>query len=194
MYAVGNRLQNFCLDYRNRSRATVQLIKQHMANDCLKLEVLQEKAMAYGFDLNWDEIFNEDTYTSVDDLIKISALLEIEISDIWVPAYKIEDEVKLRHMSEADGYLFPRSSQPQYKIYPLARTSKMPLMKGFNFHVLRRDFGDPFSTSLHTYIYNYGSETIRIRWTDDDSEFQDCLNPGDSMYLQPFIPAAPSMH
>jgi len=34
IYGVSDRLQNCRLDHRNRSRATVQEINQHMANDC----------------------------------------------------------------------------------------------------------------------------------------------------------------
>ena len=60
----------------------------------------------------------------------------------------------------------------QYKIEQLARTSKMPQVKGFSIEVLNIKLIKNMVTSLHTYIFNYGESDVGISWDDDDSTFK----------------------
>ena len=65
----------------------------------------------------------------------------------------------------------------------------MPLMKGSDIEVLDKagSLETPFLSSLHSYIYNYGSEVAGFLWEHEGEVFEDRLAPGDSAYLKPYV-------
>ena len=112
-----------------------------------------------------------------------------------IPRYNPNEEVVVKH--KKGTYFYPSDSNPLYMMNPLARTSKMPLMKWFDIEILNRNLNitdKAFDTSLHTYAYNYGRERINMIWEFNEEQYSEVINSGDSFYMQPFIRHAFSNH
>ncbi|MAG47671.1 hypothetical protein CL617_03620 [archaeon] len=185
-YALGERaIEGFTLDYRNHNKAVSQLIKQHMDNERISLESLRDLDGTID-----DRILDENQDKSFEDLQKIANVLNIEISDLMIPDYKPNEEVVVvKRKDEEEGYFYPNAENKNYRLHPLARSSKMPFMKGFEIEVLSKEknLENGFYNSLHTYVYNYGDSDLDFSWIHNGETFNDILRKGDSMYIQPFI-------
>ena len=128
----------------------------------------------------------------MEELSKIAVCLNAELKDFLIPEYKEEDEVNVKHKEKEGFYSYPGKIDPQYKIWPLARSSKMPLMKGFDIEVLKDKVSmeNPLVSSLHSYLYNYGSASVTFSWRSRGQIYKEEIRPDDSVYVQPFIPHA----
>ena len=189
-YGLGDQgIRAFCLDYRNHSRGTTQLIRQHMANENMTVDQLKRMAELKGIALDVDGMLNEERSKSFEELQSLSKCLGIELGDLLIPEFAAEEEVVVKTKSDQDSYYFPGDSEQQFRICPLARSSKMPLMKGSDIEVLDNagSLETPFLSSLHSYIYNYGSEVAGFLWEHEGEVFEDRLAPGDSAYLKPYV-------
>ena len=73
-------------------------------------------------------------------------------------------------------------------VHTLARSSKMPHMKGFDIVVMnaQKPVAD-FNSNLHSYVFNYSEEVIELCYEDGGQTYFDKLAPGDSVYLLPFV-------
>ena len=63
----------------------------------------------------------------------------------------------------------------------------MPLMKGFSFEVLSSEKNNNLITSLHSYVYNYGSSDVILSWEDKGHFFTEIIHSHDSFYMEPFV-------
>ena len=106
-----------------------------------------------------------------------------------IPRYTAQEEVVVKTRRDEDAYYFPCESETLFRVHPLARSSKMPLMKGSDIEVLNRvtSLNIPFVSSLHSYVYNYGPEVAAFIWEHEGVVFEDSLSPGDSAYLKPYV-------
>ena len=74
----------------------------------------------------------------------------------------------------------------------------MPLLRGSIVDVMsnKPDLNYPIQRSLHSYLFNFSDSPIDLLWEYDNEVFANTVNPGDSLYLKPFIKYAfgnPSM-
>ena len=191
-YALGARTRRYVLDYRESNCAQRQLIRQHMESEMMTEKELAQRLRAHGASLTVAKVFDCDIGLSDVDLGELSACLNVYPSDLFVPRYDPADEVRVKTMVEADGKLFPEGERPAYRLFRMARMRRLPLMKGFTLRPLLRtvDTVSPISSSLHTWIYNFGNTPSVFWWTDGKESHETVLNVGDSAYLQPFIPHA----
>ena len=189
LYSLGEKSKNYMLDYRNHNKSIVQLIKQHMDNENITIDALREIFQSRAISIELDKIFDEKKDKPIKDLKIISDFLHIELSELILPLYKKNDEVVIKLRSGNDSYFFPSKKERLYKIYPSARTSKMPLMKGFELRILtsKIKIQPPIECSLHSYIYNFGSDDIEFFWEENKELNIDIIQPGDSLYIQPFV-------
>ena len=166
----------------------IQLILQYMANENLSRENLKEIAERKNIELDCDAIFDVSSYFSFEDAQRLAQCLDIEATDIMLPEYKDEEVVVKSHTGE-EGLVFPNKDTPLYKIWPLAKTSKMSLMRGTNIEVVSKEANleFAFNASLHSYNYNYGESPILFTWVDSGEILSEEIQPGDSIYIQPFI-------
>ncbi len=188
-YALGNRAtDNFSLDYRS-NKANLELILQHLRNENITTDELHRILESKNLSLDINSLLSEEKEVSFEDLSTLASLLNTEIGDLMIAQYKPDEEVVVRKCVEEDSYYYPSSDEKSYRIFPLARSSKMPLMKGFDIRILAKNnkINNGFFSSLHQYAYNYGNCSIVIEWEIDENTYSDILNPGDSMYMQPFI-------
>ena len=74
-----------------------------------------------------------------------------------------------------------------YKIKKLADASHLSICRGFEIEVLGSDMNDTFEVPSHTYVYNYGKSNVQFYWEHDGNNHKKMFEPGDSIYIQPFI-------
>lgn len=191
LYVLGeDEIQSYALNSRDTTKGTTQLIRRHMANEHLTLDSLMARLRADSPDLNIEKILSGSKEPTETELEFLAKCLNVEPTDIRMPRYDPNGEVVVKHRSDGDTYFYPTDLVRAYKISPLARTSKMPLMKGFDIEVLHNDPIIPhlLSSSLHTWLFNYGDSPAKMGWVSDDGNWEEVLKPGDSAYIQPFIP------
>ena len=190
IYLLGKeRIEKSVIDYQNYNKAVHQLVQQHMENEKVSVSNLEEILKSKNLSTDINSLFDEDYTIQKSDIEMIASVLNIEISDLMIPQYKADEEVVIRHKKKNEGYFYPSKDNPLYKIYPLARTSKMPLMKGFDIEVLNKsiDMNNSFESLLHYYVYNYGENDIKFNWELNDVKYDEILHSGDSLYIQPLI-------
>jgi len=177
------------LDAEDYNKATVQLIRQYMVNENMTRDNLADLIQSEGDGINLDNILDEQKENSQEDLQAIAKYLNIELSDLMLSKSVKGHEVVVRKHSETKGYFFPNNDNKRYQIYPLARSSKMAAMKGFNIDVLSADadMENPFVSSLNSYVYNYGTGVALFKWVKDGQSYEERIEPGSSLYIQPFI-------
>lgn len=189
LYALGKRARALVLEHRQQKRAFIQLLRQHMANDDVTAAELAQLAHARAPGLDCKRVFDEGSAVTDEELRGLAACLDLEPSDLAVPPYRRSDDVLIVHRSERRAVLFPDEVLPLYRIERLARTTRMPMMRGSNVEVLARepDLERGFFHSLHTWLYNTGAVPVKLAWLDDDARHEVTLAPGDSAYLQPLL-------
>jgi len=187
LYALGEKSKNYVIDYRNNNKAIKQLIKQHMMNENMTLNNLIDLAQQQSIEINLIKLLNGKEKIPTEDLRKIAQLLNIEIDDLFIPIYKPEEEVVVKHSKPGNKYNYPDKDNSAYRIETLARTSKMPLVKGFSIEVLTDQPEKNMITSLHTYIYNFGNSDVIMCWEHKDHSYKETIRKHDSLYMQPFV-------
>ena len=187
LYALGEKTKNYVLDYRENNKAVRQLINHHMNNESITIEHLIDLAQQKSININLKDLLISDKPISKRDLKIIADFLNIELENLIIPDYKPKDEVVIKHSNSKNRYYYPNKDNIAYKIETLARTSKMPLLKGFTIEVLTKQLTKNMLTSLHSYIYNYGKSEITIIWENEGNTQKEVLKSDDSIYMQPFI-------
>ena len=187
LYVLGERSKNYVIEYRDHKKAIKQLIKQHMMNENMTINNLINLAHQQSIKIDLNELMNGNEKIPTDDLRKIALLLNIEIDDLLIPIYKPEEEVVVKYSKSGNKFIYPNKSSAAYRIEALARTSKMPLVKGFSIEVLTDQQENNLITSLHTYIYNYGDSDVILSWENEGCSYQETISKHDSLYMQPFI-------
>ena len=116
----------------------------------------------------------------------VAAAMNVRPADLMVSTLEADEEVIVHSASDGGTRLLPEVNAANYRIRELARTKHQPSLKGFAVDVLSDGKNEAeFRHSLFEYIYNYGDESILLRWAD---EREALLNPGDSACIQPMIP------
>ncbi|MBT5399076.1 hypothetical protein HOL24_00885 [bacterium] len=183
IYALGSdKIKKYVLDIRDEDKAVSQLIQQHMDNENLTKKMIPDR-------VNIDQLLDFSKKKTVRDIEEISKILNIVPSDLMVPKYQKNHEVVINKRSETKAMYYPEKENKSYKIYHASRANKLPNLKSFDVHVLtaeikERDF---FKTSLHNYIFNYGKIDVSMVWISNNKRYVQLLNPGDSVYVQPFV-------
>ena len=199
LYALGeDALKNYVLNFRDKNQATLQLIKQHMNNDMVSMDNMKMLLKEMGSDIDILEIFTANREVRFEEYEDIANVLNVEIGDIMMPKYKPEEDCVLKYISNNKSHSFPNEEIKLYDIHTLARTSKMPLLRGSIVDVIsnKPDLTHPIQRSLHSYMFNFSDSPIDLLWEYDHEIFSNIVNPGDSLYLKPFIKYAfgnPSM-
>lgn len=189
LYALGRKARGWLLSVRQPRRAFIELVRQHMANDDLTRDELEQRVRAHTPGLELRRVFDEDTELGWDEVVALASCLGVEAGDLFVPRYKSEDEVLIKRHAPHQAVMLPSEERRLYGIVRMARTTKMPFLRGSMVHVLGRSasLDDGFCSSLYTWLYNYSNVPSRIAWTDGLETRQDVLAPGDSACLLPFV-------
>ena len=190
-YYIGNeRVQSYIIDNRNPNRGTTQLINQIIEDKCLNIKNLSDLSDRKGIKINLEKLLDPNSSKSDEDLKKLAKLLNIMPGVFELPTHDDLDDVEIKDHLESESYIFnSNTAKPDYVINTLAGNNRMPLMNGFNFSIISKNADDSsaLSTSLHSYVFNYGQVPIEFQWTFDGKEYSDIIYPNDSIYLEPKI-------
>jgi len=175
---------NFALDFSTKETASAALLKYHREIANLSMEELAKRTA-----LTINDLMNFESGSkipSLSDLEKIAQALTINIRDI-LPNDKIEDKVIVKHHGEGRKWFYPENTK-SYEFLELASTTTLPFSKAFEVQVQNSN-GTMYdlNSGLHQYVYNVGSEPIMINWKFAEKKHNEIINPGDSMYVKPFI-------
>jgi methylphosphonate synthase len=123
---------------------------------------------------------------SLNQIEKIANALTINIRDL-LSNDKIEDKVIVLYYNECKTWFYPENTKI-YELRQLASTTALPFSKSFEIKVLNSTNSElDLKSGLHQYIYNVGNNAISLSWMFNDIKYNEIINPGDSLYLKPFI-------
>lgn len=191
IYNLGlDRVKKFQLPILQKNHSIQKLIYQHLANENLTTNILQEKIVKHGIDLDLNTILESNHEISDQQLYDLSKFLYVEPYDLMMPEYSVEEAVIITKFDSNDSYYYPSNQKKHYKIQTLARTSKMPNTKSFDIEVLSNTYDekDLWESTLHQYVYNYGDHPVEVIWYKNMEKFNSIIDAGDSCYIQPGIP------
>lgn len=191
LYSLGNEtISSYMLDNREHNVGIAQLIKQVLSDRCLSAAHIQKLAEEKKVEIDLESLVTEGAEKSNENIQKLADLLDIPSSIFELPLHELNNEVVVKYKSENDAYVLNSDEAfPDYLVYPMAGTRRMPFMNGFEFEILGSDIAknSSLSSSLHTYIFNYGKTPVAICWEYNSHKYEDVLNPGDSAYVEPFV-------
>lgn len=190
LYALGASSTNrYCLNIRNPKIAQQQLIKQHMLNENITIDMLKKLIEEQGLPLYTEAIFNDSHFIEQPQLLAIASILNVDVSELSLPQYQGDEEVVISKLDKQQSNFYPSDSEQSYLQTPLARATKMPHFKAFRLAVLQSKLipTSLMESSYYSYVYNYGESIVRVTWIDDDTEYTVELKPLDSMTFKPFI-------
>ncbi|MDB4151164.1 hypothetical protein N9740_06670 [Pseudomonadales bacterium] len=190
IYNLGlDRVREFQLPIQQKNHSIQKLIRQHLANESLTTNILQEKIRESGVDLDLSVILSSNHEINYQQLCDLSKLLNVEPYDLMMPEYSPKEAVVITQSNTKDSYYYPSNQNKLYKIQTLARTSKMPNTKSFDIEVFSSTYAEKnlWKSSLHQYVYNYSDYPVEIIWHQNSKKLRTIIEPGDSCYIQPGI-------
>ena len=177
---------NFYLDFSSKERAFSSLLKFNRENMSLTHE---EFAKRSGIPKETIEGL-ENSITSLPDdemLSKLAKALNVNVRDLYPPD-SIEDKVIVRYYKDAPRWFYPESKA--YEIVELAYSRYLPFSKALEFNIKKSENDQilDIKMGLHQYIYNVGDSPVEFNWKINNIMNHEKINPGDSIYVKPFVP------
>jgi methylphosphonate synthase len=188
-YILGERTRGYVLEYRNHRRAMRQLLEQHLANEMLSRSEFVRLCRMREPALDAESLFDESHVVSPAELAAAARVLHVAPADLTLPAYNAAEEVIVRRRQPQDVLHYPDAERPRYRVWPMARVSRLPQVKGFSLEVVTRELtlDGSLSSGLHAWVYNYGASSVAVIWDDGETTSSTTLETHDSMYIQPFV-------
>ncbi|MEE9452442.1 MAG: hypothetical protein V3V61_06795 [Gammaproteobacteria bacterium] len=187
LYHLGaSRSGKYIIDTCDPAQGVQDLLDYHLNNARKNRHTLQEWMDQAEIKIN----VLDRQYQLDEEAIKVIAeMLNLNITDFMFSVASSEDEVIIKKTVSSEAYVYPAPSDPKYKIWPLAGTKKLPLVRASRIEILQQEcaFSPDFSLGLHTYLFNYGDYPCGFVWKYNDEIHTVILNPGDSIYVQPFV-------
>ena len=177
---------NFYLDFSTKERAFSSLLKFSRENASLTHEELAKRS---GIPKETIEGL-ENSITSLPDdkiLSKLAKALNVNVRDLYPPD-SIEDKVIVRYYKDAPRWFYPESKA--YEIVELAYSRYLPFSKALEFNIKKSENDQilDIKMGLHQYIYNVGDSPVEFNWKINNIMNHEKINPGDSIYVKPFVP------
>ena len=145
--------------------------------------------------LNFEsQIIRSGLWLKIFEKLKDMGLIEFENSgknaQCWVIRGdgKEEDKVIVRYYKDAPRWFYPESKA--YEIVELVYSRQLPFSKALEFNIKKSDDNEilDLKMGLHQYIYNIGDSPVDFNWKTNNIVNHDKINPGDSLYVKPFVP------
>ena len=175
---------NFALDFSSNESASGAILNFHRNISNLTLKELSKNTSISIDELKLFE--NGLKLPLISDLKKIANSLNINIRDL-LPNDKIEDKVIIKYHNEGKTWFYPENTN-YYEFHELASTSTLPFSKSFEIKINdSKNSKLDLELGLHQYVYNIGNNSISLSWEINNQTYTESINPGDSLYLKPFI-------
>ncbi len=186
--AIGGELGiQFHLDFSTREKAFSSLLKFYIDASSLTITELSNRTSISQNKLD-DYINNLLSLPTLDEIKKIANALNIQTRDLFPPD-EIEEKVLVRNYDDAPRWFFPDSTK-MYELVELVSSKNLPDSKALELTVCSDKLDDTLDLKmgLHQYIYNVGNTPVVLNWEYNQKKHSDTINPGDSIYIKPFIP------
>jgi len=174
----------FALDFSTKENEGASLIKFHREISSISIEELSKRtSLTVEKIINFEKGVDSPT---IDELQKISEALTINIRDI-LQNDKTESKVIVKTHEQCKSWFYPENSKV-YEFIELASTSALPFSKAFE--VMINNFENPgydLESGSHQYVYNIGETSVTLNWKFNYKTYKEIINPGDSIYVKPFI-------
>jgi len=187
IYNLGlERMKQYVLKLENKHKATQSLVDYHLANCRMNREILANLLSEKGYSI---DVHDTNKELSELELKGIAEILKVDVLDLIPFMAKSSEKVHVQKEVETQAFSYPSKKEPHYAIKALASVVEMPLVKSSKIKVLStsKEFSADFKTGLHSYVFNYGSSPCIFSWKYQEQLYHKTLNPGDSLYIQPFI-------
>ncbi|RZD43773.1 MAG: hypothetical protein CXT78_07595 [Thaumarchaeota archaeon] len=175
---------NFALDFSSNKIASGSILKYHRNISNLSLEELSKRTTIQFDDLASFE--NGSKIPSMNELKALANSMTVNIRDL-LPNDKTEDKVIVKYHNHGNTWFYPENSKT-YEFLELASTTALPFSKAFQVKVLdSNDTNLDLESGSHQYVYNVGNTPISLNWKLEEKQYNEMINPDDSLYLKPFV-------
>jgi len=177
---------NFYLDFSSKEHAFSSLLKFNRENASLTHE---EVAKRTGIPKETIQSLEKSISSLPDDEVftKLAKALNVNVRDLYPPD-SVEDKVIVRYYKDALRWFYPESKA--YEIVELVYSRHLPFSKALEFNIKKSDDNETLDLQmgLHQYIYNIGDSSVDLNWKINNTINHEKINPGDSVYVKPFVP------
>jgi len=184
--AISSELgQEFALDFSSRLKTFGSILKFHR-----EMTNLTIKELSIRTEIPTEQIIKFETGSlepTESELRKLSFQLNVNYRDL-IPNDKIENKTVIKLHDEGRKWAYPENNS-HYEFHELASSTALPYTKAFEINILSSTENNYFDlkVGLHQYVYNIGSEDIKLNWIFNEQKHSQIIHPGDSLYIKPFL-------
>ena len=190
LYAIGGqRTSKYVLDLKNKGVAIAQIIEQHMLNENMTRDMLENVLQQRSINVDIKSILDQKNGASSIEIEQLSNILNVDPLELEAPFYSEDELVVVCRRDDNQSHFFPNAVKKIYKIHNLARARKLSGLKGFDIEVLTNNItkNNYFESSHHSYINNYGEDNVTLVWEYEGIMHKKKLGNHDSVTIQPFV-------
>lgn len=174
----------FALDFSTKPSAFASLFKYHKEISSLTIEEISKRTK-----ITTEKLREFESGKSVPLMFEFEVIadaLNINIRDL-MPPDEIEEKVIVLYHEHCKKWYYHDSTK-SYEFTELASSKTLPYSKALEINVLDSDNQDlDLRVGLYQYIYNIGDTKVKVNWNFNNKNYQEIVNPGDSVYLKPFV-------
>jgi len=177
--AIGyNLAKKFKLDLKHKESGFVENLKYHLNAASISSDNLKKET---GLDIS--ELKKNIEMPKFEIIEKISIYLNINVRELIPP--RKNEEVKIRKYDDNRKWNYPSDNNKVYKFLELTNLEQLPLSKAYELEILsEEDHTIELEVPCHQYIYNIDERKCIIKIND---EYKEIFEPGDSIYLKPYV-------
>ena len=173
----------FSLDFSTKEKASAALLKFH--REILSLPINEVSIRTKIPTDTIIDLENAKRLPTQDEIILLARSYNVNSRELMADD-KIE-KVVVKPYNECKKWYYPENSKI-YEFVELTSTPSLPFSKAFEINVQNSDSLDyDFKVGLHQFIYNVGENELLLNWEFNDKKYTKLIQPGDSIYIKPFI-------
>ena len=173
----------FALDFSTKNSAFASLLKYHKEISSITTNEIAKRTKISSDNLQ--EFENGSSIPSISELELIADALNINTRDL-LPNNNIENKVKVSYHKDSRKWYYPESKA--YEFTELTSSTTLPHSKAFEIEIMGETNSDlDIRSGLYQYVYNIGDTQIHMNWALNGKHYTEKINPGDSVYIKPFL-------
>ena len=173
----------FSLDFSTKEKSSASLLKFH--REILSLPINEVSIRTKIPTDTIIDLENAKRLPTQDEIILLARSYNVNSRELMADD-KIE-KVVVKPYNECKKWYYPENSKI-YEFVELTSTPSLPFSKAFEINVQNSDSLDyDFKVGLHQFIYNVGENELLLNWEFNDKKYTKLIQPGDSIYIKPFI-------
>tara|TARA_Y100000741_G_scaffold271275_1_gene211383 strand:+ start:206 stop:1573 length:1368 start_codon:yes stop_codon:yes gene_type:complete len=174
----------FALDFSSKENSSASLLVFHRDSANFSINELSRRTSISIEDI--EKFESGESLPTFSQYEKIASALTINIRDL-IPNDKIEDKVVIKNKNDEPKWVYPEDTK-SYEFRELASSTSLPFSKAFEISILKNNNEElDLKSGLHQYVYNIGTSSITINWIIQGKKHNEEIQPGDSLYIKPFI-------